>query len=91
MSATRALLSHDIIRPKAGIKYLYRNSPIILMHGLFGQKTNLRSIANSDLISQYRACYLLDLRNHGDSFHSNDMHFPVKSTPNSIYVHINLQ
>ena len=47
------------------------------MHELFGQKNNLRSIANSELISKYRTCYLLDLRNHGDSFHANDMHFPV--------------
>eukprot|EP00483_Globobulimina_turgida_P012452 UN12475 len=76
MAATRSILSYDVIKPKAGIKYLYRNLPILMLHGLFGQKTNLRTVANSDLISKYRACYLLDLRNHGDSFHSNNMHFP---------------
>eukprot|EP01083_Nonionella_stella_P300851 1029148_1 len=73
MSPARAILTHDIIKPKAGIKYLYRNMPVIMLHGLFGHRRNLQVIGNSELISNYRACYCLDLRNHGDSFHSHNM------------------
>ena len=72
--AVRSVLSHNIIKPKSGTNTA---TPLILMHGLFGQKTNLHSLANSELISKSRTCYLLDLRNHGDSFHSNNMHYSV--------------
>ncbi|VDN06416.1 unnamed protein product [Thelazia callipaeda] len=42
-------------------------APIIILHGLFGQKMNWNSIAN---VLQYRletVVFSLDLRNHGDS------------------------
>ena len=40
------------------------------MHGLLGSKNNFRTIFKSPLIAPHlKTCYLVDLRNHGDSFH----------------------
>ncbi|WP_061231992.1 alpha/beta fold hydrolase [Leptospira noguchii] len=43
---------------------------IVVLHGLFGSSKNWLSIG--DFLSQYADVYLLDLRNHGDSPHSNE-------------------
>jgi len=69
--ASRVLLWHHIIGP--GSKQIPRKLPMIMMHGIFGTRTNLETLARSELVSRDRDCYLLDLRNHGHSFHSEDM------------------
>ena len=46
---------------------------LVILHGLFGSGENWRSIAK-DLATQYQVC-LLDLRNHGRSFHSPSMDY----------------
>eukprot|EP01084_Bolivina_argentea_P119070 211171_1 len=67
----KTVLNYDVIRPK-GISI---KLPVIILHGFFGCKSNLRHIVNSPLIHTDRTCYLLDLRNHGDSFHKQDMQY----------------
>ena len=68
---TRSLLKYDVLKPN-GISV---KLPVIFLHGFYGCKLNLRHIANSPMIHSDRTCYLLDLRNHGDSFHAKSMHF----------------
>ncbi len=47
-----------------------KGEPVIILHGLFGMLDNWQSFARS--LSQYYAVYILDLRNHGRSPHSNE-------------------
>ncbi|MBE8362531.1 alpha/beta fold hydrolase [Leptospira borgpetersenii] len=44
--------------------------PILVLHGLFGSSKNWFSVG--DFLSRYADVYLMDLRNHGDSPHSNE-------------------
>lgn len=46
---------------------------LIVMHGLFGNKMNFRSLSKRPEMSGNADVYLLDLRNHGESFHSDSM------------------
>lgn len=50
-------------------------TPIIFLHGLFGQGVNLISVARS-LDHEYR-CILTDQRNHGNSGHDDFFSYPV--------------
>ncbi len=43
--------------------------PLVVMHGLFGSSKNW--ISNGKALTSIRRVFLLDLRNHGDSPHSN--------------------
>ena len=45
--------------------------PILFLHGLFGNKKNWRSIARQVNARSGRTTFALDLRNHGDSPHSD--------------------
>lgn len=45
--------------------------PVVILHGLFGWKRNWASIAKK--LSQSHRVFLLDMRNHGESPHANDM------------------
>jgi esterase len=42
--------------------------PILVLHGLFGSKRNWRAI--SKVLAKTMQVIAVDLRNHGDSFHS---------------------
>jgi esterase len=46
---------------------------MIIIHGLCGFSNNFRSIMKNEQISQKVNTYLMDLRNHGDSFKSESM------------------
>src|SRR5690606_10237557 len=46
-------------------------TPLLVMHGLFGMSDNWGSFARE--FGQHRPIHLLDLRNHGHSFHDDDM------------------
>jgi len=62
--ADSSLLNHETLGTD--------NHPaIIIIHGLFGDKDNLKSIARE--LSDDYFCILPDTRNHGDSFHSDTM------------------
>lgn len=62
-----------------GIKYAgasasEADTPIIILHGLFGSNRNWHPIANA--LSDKHIVYSLDLRNHGQSPHSDVMDYP---------------
>ncbi|MCB1143773.1 MAG: alpha/beta fold hydrolase [Leptospiraceae bacterium] len=46
-----------------------KGKPIVILHGLFGSSKNW--ISNAKILSETRTVYSLDLRNHGDSPHSD--------------------
>lgn len=48
---------------------------IVILHGLLGMLDNWHSIAKK-LSSEYRVI-LVDLRNHGKSFHSQDFNYEL--------------
>ncbi|NIP47189.1 MAG: alpha/beta fold hydrolase [Gammaproteobacteria bacterium] len=50
-------------------------SPIIILHGLLGSSSNWRSIARR--LAERHRVLCLDLRNHGDSPHADDMSYPA--------------
>ncbi len=47
---------------------------IVLIHGLFGSLENLNMVAKH--LAQFYRVTSVDVRNHGDSFHYNDMAYP---------------
>lgn len=69
------MLKYDVIKPAVRSTKL----PIIMLHGFYDDRGGLSEIAKSPLISADRTCYLLDLRNHGQSPWAKDMHFEVRS------------
>lgn len=54
--------------------------PVILMHGLFGSLSNLGIIARALLAEDGYQVISVDMRNHGQSPHSDDMDYPVMAT-----------
>jgi len=48
---------------------------IVLIHGLFGSLENLNMVAKS--LSQHYCVTSIDVRNHGKSFHQEDMNYQV--------------
>ena len=69
----KGVLSHTIISPMLKSASNNAKLPLIAMHGLFGFKSNLRTIVANSAINNDRTVVTVDLRNHGDSFHSNEM------------------
>lgn len=53
------------------------NSPIVILHGLFGSKSNNRTVAKQLSGILNRDVYCLDLRNHGESEHSPRHDYPA--------------
>ncbi len=49
--------------------------PLVIMHGLFGSSRNWQSLARQ--LGQDFEVYNLDLRNHGQSFHADEMNYPA--------------
>ncbi|VDK73883.1 unnamed protein product [Dibothriocephalus latus] len=49
--------------------------PIIILHGLLGNKRNWRSFANDLIRNNFGQIFCVDLRNHGDSPHSQDFNY----------------
>lgn len=46
--------------------------PIVVLHGLFGSKQNWRALAKSIALATSQTVHTLDLRNHGESPHSDE-------------------
>ncbi|WPG98680.1 Hypothetical protein R9X50_00147300 [Acrodontium crateriforme] len=61
-------LAYDLHEPPAS-KSSSSNAPIVFIHGLFGSKTNNRSMSKVFARELNRPVYAIDLRNHGDSSH----------------------
>ena len=49
--------------------------PLVIVHGLFGASRNWQSLARQ-WATRYQVI-TVDLRNHGDSFHAEEMNYPV--------------
>ena len=54
-------------------KKLGEGKPVIILHGLFGSLDNWLSVGKK--LAENFEIYLLDLRNHGDSFHDEDFSY----------------
>ncbi|WWO98730.1 MAG: alpha/beta fold hydrolase [Candidatus Dasytiphilus stammeri] len=50
-------------------------TPILMIHGVFGDLTNLNSLARG--LNDYRKIIQVDVRNHGHSQHTNEMNYLV--------------
>jgi esterase len=50
-------------------------SPLVIIHGLYGSASNFRGLAK--IYAQHYQVYCVDLRNHGNSPHSDDMSYPL--------------
>lgn len=60
---------------------------LIMLHGLFGSHENLRSLGKA-LAKKYRI-HLLDLRNHGYSFHDAEMSYQDMAEDILAFIHTN--
>ena len=52
-----------------------RRMNMVILHGILGSAKNFRSIVKNHMISEWVNCYLVDLRNHGNSEHMDTMSF----------------
>ena len=52
-----------------------QNPPLVVLHGLLGSSRNWLKMAQ--LLSDDYWVFLLDLRNHGSSFHHDQMDYPA--------------
>ncbi|CAN5145828.1 alpha/beta fold hydrolase [soil metagenome] len=61
------------------MKLFFRESgdgaPVVILHGLFGSSDNWFTLAKK--LSEKNKVYLLDLRNHGNSFHAEEFNYQV--------------
>ncbi|CAK55707.1 unnamed protein product (macronuclear) [Paramecium tetraurelia] len=61
---------------QSSIQKFYHNSNLnlVILHGLMGSKNNFKTVSQSPLwTSQLNSTHLLDLRNHGESPHTQSM------------------
>jgi len=49
--------------------------PLLILHGFFGMGDNWKSLGNK--FSEYYQVHLIDQRNHGRSFHTNDFNYEL--------------
>ena len=56
---------------------LQQTPPIVMLHGLFGNKRNWLNISRHINRMTQRGVYALDLRNHGDSPHSSSISYEL--------------
>ena len=56
---------------KLNFKKLGDGKPLLILHGLFGSSDNWGTLGKK--FSKNNSVYLIDLRNHGRSPHSNQM------------------
>ncbi|KAI8370917.1 Alpha/Beta hydrolase protein [Blakeslea trispora] len=57
-----------------------QDSPLLICHGLFGSKKNWSSLAKALSSRLGREVYTIDLRNHGDSPHSEEHTYEAMTT-----------
>ncbi|CAH2219680.1 ABHD11 [Pelobates cultripes] len=67
-------LSYDMFEGTAS-----EETPLVLLHGLFGSKSNFQSIARALVRKTGRKVLTLDARNHGNSPHTNIITYPAMS------------
>lgn len=62
------------------------STPIVILHGLFGSKSNNRSLGQKLNEKLQRDVFLLDLRNHGDSPHDKDHSYPALASDIELFL-----
>lgn len=70
------MLKHETFNPTKACQL--NEPPLIILHGLFGSKRNWRSLARA-LARKGRKVITIDARNHGDSFHHQEMRYELMS------------
>lgn len=60
---------------KLNFRVLGQGEPVIVLHGVFGSSDNWQTVGKA--LAEDFAIYLVDLRNHGLSPHSDQMNYPV--------------
>lgn len=60
---------------KLNFRTLGSGQPLIIMHGVFGSSDNWQTLGK--VFSEHFKVYLLDLRNHGNSPHSDEFNYDV--------------
>ncbi|MGB5242267.1 MAG: alpha/beta fold hydrolase [Lutimonas sp.] len=63
---------------------LGKGEPLIILHGLFGMGDNWKSLANK--YAEYFEVHLIDQRNHGRSFHSDEFSYEFMAEDLSKYI-----
>ena len=58
--------------------------PLLILHGLFGMSDNWKTLANE--FGQFFETHVLDLRNHGRSFHSSGHNYPLMCSDILFYI-----
>ncbi len=61
-----------------------QGEPLIILHGFLGSGDNWRSIARH--LGQHYHCYVVDLRNHGMSFHDADCSYSAMAGDVSAFI-----
>ncbi len=56
-------------------KIIGKGEPLLILHGFFGMGDNWKSLANR--FAEYFEVHLIDQRNHGRSFHSDDFSYEL--------------
>ena len=64
------MLSHTEVEQTQGTPL-----PMIVLHGILGNKSNFRGIVSQQAIRDRRWSFLVDMRNHYDSDWHNDMNY----------------
>lgn len=64
---------------------LGEGQPIIILHGFLGMSDNWKSMGSKYAEAGFQA-HLLDLRNHGKSFHSNEFNYDVLAEDVKLYM-----
>ncbi|KAL3485398.1 Alpha/Beta hydrolase protein [Aspergillus germanicus] len=80
----RSDLSFQVFGPE---KEQPTRNPIVFLHGLFGSKQNNRSISRVLARDLKRQVYIVDLRNHGNSFHDPEHNYPVMADDVAEFIH----
>jgi len=61
--------------PELHFSTLGSGKPLVILHGLFGSGKNWQSHARQ--FADQSRVFMVDLRNHGQSFHADEMNYPV--------------
>ncbi|KAL4802758.1 Alpha/Beta hydrolase protein [Aspergillus unguis] len=80
----RSDLSFQVFGPE---KEQPTRNPIVFLHGLFGSKQNNRSISRALARDLKREVYIVDLRNHGQSFHDPEHNYPAMANDVSEFIY----
>lgn len=91
------MINHNSREEKSRLNFLYQSAianenaqTMVFLHGLFGDLNNLGVIAKS--FAENYAILRVDLRNHGRSFHSNEMDYAlIAKDLEQLLIELNIQ